>query len=409
MMRTALKEATLTALIALLLLGPIMSLVLADYRLEFLWQRSLYLVLMVFSGKFLWVILQQNQSIKNFMTQRKNLLPKAPIKFKYKNKFLTILIIGSILPFCLEEYWLSVFIFALIYILLGLGLNIVVGLAGLLNLGFAAFYAMGAYTFALGAHYWHLGFWSALPLGAGMAALLGILLAFPVLRMYGDYLAIVTLGFGEIFRLILNNWSDFTNGPNGLSVPAPTFLGLEFAAQPEQGGKPFHVVFNLPFEASYRYLFLYFIIFATVLAMFYLVSRLQKMPLGRAWEALREDEIACRCVGINPVTTKLSAFCLGALLAGIAGVFFAALTGFVDPASFGFTESALILCIVVLGGMGSPLGVILAALLLTLLPEILREFSEYRMLIFGLLLIIMMVWRPQGLVRLTRQSFKRLP
>jgi branched-chain amino acid transport system permease protein len=306
------------------------------------------------------------------------------------------------------KYWLTVSISILIYILLGLGLNIVVGLAGLLDLGFVAFYAVGAYTYALGSLYWDIGFWTAIPLGMLIAATLGAVLAFPVLRMHGDYLAIVTLGFGEIVNRILNNWMSFTKGPNGVSFSDPMLFGLEFTRKAHQGGTPFHEYFNLPYTKEYFYLFIYCVLFLAVCLIVKLVSRLKALPIGRAWEALREDEIACRSLGINHVTTKLTAFSMGAMIGGLGGVFFAAYQGFVNPISFTFIESAMILAIVVLGGMGSVLGVITAAVLLTLLPEVLREFSEYRMLVFGIMMVLMMVWRPRGLIRNVRLSLDRI-
>jgi branched-chain amino acid transport system permease protein len=315
--------------------------------------------------------------------------------------------LGLIFPFIVGKYWLSVAILCLIYVLLGLGLNIIVGLAGLLNLGFVAFYAIGAYSYALGALYLNMGFWLAIPFSALMAGLFGTLLGFPVLRMYGDYLAIVTLGFGEIIRLVLNNWASFTNGPNGIEIKSPTIFNLTFSSH-DKNLTPFHEYFGLNYDSSYRYIFLYLVIFLIICLTLRFVVRLQRMPLGRAFEALREDEIACRSLGINHVTTKLIALSLGAMIAGIGGVFYASLEGFVDPASFTFVESALILSIVVLGGMGSTLGVVIAAIILTLLPEFLREFSEYRMLIYGALLVLMMIWRPQGLIKFKRQSFTKV-
>ncbi|HCN97086.1 MAG TPA: branched-chain amino acid ABC transporter permease, partial [Leclercia sp.] len=293
----------------------------------------------------------------------------------------------------------------LIYVLLGLGLNIVVGLAGLLDLGYVAFYAIGAYGLALGYQYLGLGFWTMLPLAALMAAAAGALLGFPVLRMHGDYLAIVTLGFGEIIRLVLNNWLTFTGGPNGISAPPPTLFGLEFGRRAKDGGVPFHEFFNLTFNPNLKFIFIYAILLLVVLLVLYIKHRLTRMPIGRAWEALREDEIACRSMGLNHVLVKLSAFTLGASTAGIAGVFFATYQGFVNPTSFTFFESALILAIVVLGGMGSTLGVVLAAFVLTVTPELLRTFAEYRVLLFGILMVVMMIWRPRGLIRINRSGF----
>ncbi|KTT57872.1 leucine/isoleucine/valine transporter permease subunit [Pseudomonas oryzihabitans] len=291
----------------------------------------------------------------------------------------------------------------LIYVMLGLGLNIVVGLAGLLDLGYVGFYAVGAYTYAMLSHYYGLGFWTCLPIAGAMAALFGFLLGFPVLRLRGDYLAIVTLGFGEIIRILLRNLTDWTGGPNGISgIDKPTLFGLTFERRAPEGMTPFHEYFNIPYNSEYKVIFLYLIALLLVLLTLFVINRLLRMPIGRAWEALREDEIACRALGLNPTLIKLSAFTLGACFAGFAGSFFAARQGLVSPESFTFIESAIILAIVVLGGMGSQLGVILAAVVMILVPELLREFSEYRMLMFGLLMVVMMIWRPQGLLPMQR-------
>ncbi|MEW7950150.1 branched-chain amino acid ABC transporter permease, partial [Enterobacter hormaechei subsp. xiangfangensis] len=220
-----------------------------------------------------------------------------------------------------------------------------------------------------------------------------------------DYLAIVTLGFGEIIRLVLNNWLTFTGGPNGVSAPAPTFFGLEFGRRAKEGGVPFHEFFGLTYNPNMKFIFIYAVLFLVVMLVLYIKHRLTRMPIGRAWEALREDEIACRSMGLNHVLVKLSAFTLGASTAGIAGVFFATYQGFVNPTSFTFFESALILAIVVLGGMGSTVGVVLAAFVLTVTPELLRSFAEYRVLLFGMLMVVMMIWRPRGLIRINRSGF----
>lgn len=285
----------------------------------------------------------------------------------------------------------------MIYVMLGWGLNVVVGLAGLLDLGYVAFYAAGAYTYALLATDFGWSFWVCLPVAALVAAVFGVVLGYPVLRLRGDYLAIVTLGFGEIIRLILINWTDLTNGPDGISsIPRPTFLGLPFARSSD--GPTFASFFGVEFSPSHRIVFLYVLILTLALLTNLLVLRLRRLPIGRAWEAMREDEIACKALGINVRNVKLSAFALGASLAGVAGVFFAARQGFISPESFTFIESAIILCIVVLGGSGSQLGVVLAATLLVVLPEVGRNFSDYRMLIFGAGMVAIMVWRPGGLL-----------
>jgi len=285
----------------------------------------------------------------------------------------------------------------LIYVMLGWGLNIVVGLAGLLDLGYVAFYAVGAYSFALLGTTYGLSFWICLPIAGLCAACFGVLLGYPVLRLRGDYLAIVTLGFGEIVRLILTNWVAFSGGPNGIpGIPRPTLLGLEFSRRGE--GETFHEFFGIDYSGDHRIIFLYFIILAMALLTNLFVLRIRRLPIGRAWEALREDEIACRALGINPVNIKLSAFALGATFGGFAGSFFATRSGFISPESFTFIESAIILSIVVLGGMGSQIGVVLAAIAIVVLPELLREFSEYRMLVFGGAMVLIMVWRPRGLM-----------
>lgn len=290
-------------------------------------------------------------------------------------------------PLLFSTYQTNIMITALMYVVLGLGLNIVVGLAGLLDLGYVAFYAVGAYSYALLNLHFGVGFWIALPVGALLGTLFGILLGFPVLRLRGDYLAIVTLGFGEIIRLILENWNEFSRGPSGIAnIPRPAFFGLDMSL-----------------DAAIAYL--YYLMIGLVLFTVFVINRLQNSRIGRAWLALREDEIACQAMGIDKTRTKLTAFALGATWAGMAGVIFAAKTTFINPASFTFLESALILCIVVLGGMGSIVGVTLAAFVLILLPEYLRAFADYRMLVFGSVLVMMMVFRPQGLIGGRRRTY----
>ncbi len=296
----------------------------------------------------------------------------------------------------------------LIYVMLGWGLNIVVGLAGLLDLGYVAFYAVGAYSAALLSTKFGFSFWLCLPLAGILAAFWGILLGFPVLRLRGDYLAIVTLAFGEIIRLVLINWEDLTNGASGISgIPRPSFFGLPFNAS-DTG---FAATFGLEFSPLHRLFFLFYLILALALLTNWVTIKLRRLPIGRAWEALREDEIACRSLGINTVTTKLTAFSIGAMFGGIAGAFFAARLGFISPKSFEFMESAMILSIVVLGGMGSQIGVAIAAIVMIGGTEILRELAwlktffgptfdptHYRMLLFGLAMVMMMIWRPRGLI-----------
>ncbi len=311
---------------------------------------------------------------------------------------LVLALVAPLLP-VIDRWLLEILVLVLIYVILGWGLNIVVGLAGLLDLGYVAFYAVGAYGLALLARDFDLGFWIALPLAGLVAAGFGIVLGFPVLRLRGDYLAIVTLGFGEIVRVVLINWTSFTNGPDGISnLPRPTFFGLPFSRSPPPGTESFHQFFEVPYSPFQRIAFFYYVILAIALITNGLVLRLRRLPIGRAWEALREDEIACRSLGINPTNVKLSAFALGAMIGGFAGALFAARQGFISPESFTFIESAIILSIVVLGGMGSQTGVVIAALLFIGVPEAFRELQEYRMLAFGAAMVLIMVWRPRGLL-----------
>ncbi len=333
--------------------------------------------------------------------------PALPAVSDRQRRLLLVLtlLVAVTWPFLSGRNAVDIATLALIYVMLGLGLNIVVGFAGLLDLGFVGFYATGAYTFALLYHWAGWSFWQALPFTGMMSALFGFILGFPVLRLRGDYLAIVTLGFGEIIRLLLVNLTSFTGGPDGISgLPKPTVLGLELTRNARaEGATTFHQFFGLEFDSMHMIVFLYLMALVLATLTLWFSNRLLRMPIGRAWEALREDEIACRSLGLSPMAIKLSAFTLGAMFAGFGGAFFAARQGIVNPESFTFIESALILAIVVLGGMGSQLGVILAAILITALPEFAREFAEYRMLVFGLVMIVMMVWRPQGLLPMKRR------
>lgn len=306
----------------------------------------------------------------------------------YRPALIIIASCALVFPFIASHYQINVMTTALIYVMLGLGLNIEVGLAGLLDLGYVAFYAVGAYSYALLNYHFGLGFWILLPAGALLAALFGILVGLPVLRLSGDYLAIVTLAFAEILRLVLENWNDFSFGPSGISnIPRPGLFGIPLT--PEQSA-----------------VYLYFILIALCLLTIFVIYRLQHSRIGRAWVAMREDELACQAMGIDKTKAKLAAFALGATWAGMAGVLFAAKTTFINPASFTFLESAMILAIVVLGGMGSILGVITAALAIILLPEYLRVFSDYRMILFGAALILVMIFRPGGLMAEKRRQYQ---
>jgi branched-chain amino acid transport system permease protein len=316
-----------------------------------------------------------------------------------------------------EKRTIDLAIYILTYIMLGWGLNVVVGLAGLLDLGYVAFYAVGAYAYALlSTVYYPLwfgpgilpwAFYITLPAAGLLAATWGVILGFPVLRLRGDYLAIVTLAFGEIIRLVLINWFSFTQGPQGINVPKATFFGLPFKDEP--GG--FADFFNIPYNRIHFYIFLYYLILVLALITYFVTNRLRRLPIGRAWEALREDEIACRSLGINTTTTKLTAFAIGAMFGGFAGSFFAARQGFVSPESFVYIESALILAIVVLGGLGSQIGIVFSAMAIMGSFEIFREMDfmkailpsgtepiQFRMLAVGLAMVLMMRFRPRGFV-----------
>ena len=309
-------------------------------------------------------------------------------------------------------------VYILIYIMLGWGLNVVVGLAGLLDLGYVAFYAVGAYTYALlstvyfpqwfGTGILPWAFYITLPVAGLLAATWGIILGFPVLRLRGDYLAIVTLAFGEMIRLVLVNWFSFTNGPQGISIPKITFFGLPFKDVPTGS---FSAFFGITYNRIHFYIFLYYVILAMALVTYFVTKRLRRLPIGRAWEALREDEIACRSLGINTTTTKLTAFAIGAMFGGFAGSFFAARQGFVSPESFVYIESALILAIVVLGGLGSQIGIVFSAIAIMGSFELFREMDfmkavlpagtepiQFRMLAVGLAMVLMMRFRPRGFV-----------
>ena len=296
----------------------------------------------------------------------------------------------------------------LIYVMLAWGLNIVVGLAGLLDLGYVAFYAVGSYTYALLATKFGLSFWICLPLAGILAAFWGVLLGFPVLRLRGDYLAIVTLAFGEIIRIVLTSWTEFANGEAGVSsIPHITFFGVKFIP----GANGFAAWLGLKYSPIHETIFLFYLILCLALLTNWVTLRLRRLPVGRAWEALREDEIACRSLGLNTTNVKLTAFALGAMFAGFAGSFFAVRQNFVSPSSFVFIESASILAIVVLGGRGSQIGTALAAIFIVGIAEALRELdvlkdyfgkdfdpTQYRMLIVGLAMVFMMNWKPRGLV-----------
>ncbi len=306
---------------------------------------------------------------------------------KTRSIALTLLmsVVVMALPFYGHDYLIDIAVLSGIYIILAQGLNIVVGFTGLLNLGFVAFYAIGAYSYALLNTKLGMGFWASLPLSVMLVTLSGFILAIPALRLRGDYLAIVTLGFGEIVRLVLNNWDSLTKGPNGIGgIETPHLFGMHIS------------------RLSHFY---YFIIIFVLLAVF-IIRRVSVSRIGRAWIAIREDEIASSSIGINTTAYKLYSFAFGAFWAGLAGVLFAAKMQFVSPESFTFMESVLILCMVILGGLGSIPGVILGAIILVMLPEMLREVQLYRMLALGSGLVMLMIFRPQGLMGGKGVSFR---
>jgi len=432
----AFKDALITGLIALGLFGPLIGFetIVIDGVLGLAYRPQLLAVMVgiIFFGRL----------ILNLTIWSPNRKPKArsgPTAFDRAGTVIGPTVKPLLLAFAIgfpfiaswslgglneSRYLIDLGILILTYVMLGWGLNIVVGLAGLLDLGYVAFYAVGAYTYALlatsapindffagllGATFWaNWAFWICLPVAGLFAGIWGMILGFPVLRLRGDYLAIVTLAFGEIIRLVLINWTDLTNGGAGIaSIPRATFFGIPFNAS-ENG---FAALFGLDFNPMHRILFLYFVILALALITAFATVRLRKLPVGRAWEALREDEIACRSLGINTTNVKLSAFATGAMFGGFAGCFFAVRAGFVSPESFTFDISAMILAIVVLGGMGSQIGVAVAAAVMMGGMEMLRNLgflrqvfgndfdpSLYRMLIFGFAMVAIMVWKPRGLV-----------
>jgi branched-chain amino acid transport system permease protein len=416
----ALKDAAATALLAFGLFLPLVGFeTITDVRNDLIlttrWPLLLTVVAVIGAGRLAYTVIIEPR------LSRRALRPPAPTQAWHLRgaRWFAPFAIGFVVAypaiviatagFGRAVKWIDNFgIQILIYVMLGWGLNIVVGLAGLLDLGYVAFYAVGAYSYALLAKAFGLSFWILLPLAGILASFWGILLGFPVLRLRGDYLAIVTLAFGEIIRIVLINWVDLTNGYAGITgILRPTFFGIPFNADDDG----FAAVFGLEFSPIYRTIFLYYLILALALVTAFVTVRLRRLPVGRAWEALREDEIACRSLGINTTNTKLTAFAMGAMFAGFAGSFFAARQGFISPDSFTFLESATILSIVVLGGMGSQIGVAIAAIVMIGGTEIMRELdflklifgatfdpTQYRMLLFGSAMVLIMIWRPRGLI-----------
>lgn len=306
----------------------------------------------------------------------------------YRPIIIAIAVFALVFPMIFNISQVNIMVLALIFVVLGLGLNINVGLVGMLDLGYVAFFAFGAYTYGILNSKFGLGFWPSLPIGGLVGALAGILLGFPILRLRGDYLAIVTLGFATITHVVILNWESLTGGAMGIAnISRPGLFGIDM---------------GIAAVTTY----IYYLMLALVVFTIFITNRLKDSRIGRAWMALREDEIACVAMGIDMAKTKLSAYAFGAFWAGLVGVIFAARNTYLHPNSFTFMESAIVLSIVVLGGMGSILGVIIAAMVMILMPEYLRAFSDYRMLVFGAVMVLMMIFRPQGLIANMRRKYE---
>jgi len=413
----ALRETAVTALLAFGLFLPLIGFntvqnIRNELVLETRWLLLLAIVAILASLRFLHLVVIAPLMAERARTRSRPAAPAtlpswampAVIGFVLIYPLLAMLIAGPGASKWIDNFGIQI----LIYVLLGWGLNIVVGLAGLLDLGYVAFYAIGAYTCALLGKQFDLSFWMLLPLAGVLAAFWGVLLGFPVLRLRGDYLAVVTLAFGEIIRLVLINWKDVTQGSAGIGgLPRPTFFGLPFNASPDG----FAARLGLEFSPLHRPLFLYYVVLGVVVLTAIVIGRLRRLPVGRAWEALREDEIACRSLGINTTNAKLAAFASGAFFGGLAGALFTARQGFISPESVNFSESALVLAIVVLGGMGSTVGVAIAAVVIIGGTELLRELAflkqifgaefdpaQYRMLLFGFAMVLIIAWKPRGFI-----------
>ena len=416
------RDVLFTAILAFVILGPIIGLktvtATGSLALQQRWGLVAILTAIVAAGRLAYhVLVWSKPQARPSKAAAAPALPAVNLT-RYVAPILVVVAIA--LPFLpgVDRRIVDLGILILTYIMLGWGLNIVVGLAGLLDLGYVAFYAVGAYSYALLSTKYLPGwfgdgivpwaFFVTLPIAGILAALWGVILGFPVLRLRGDYLAIVTLAFGEIVRVILLNWSDFTGGPAGIgNIPRPSFFGLPFS----EGEGGFAAYFGLEFKPIHRIIFLYYVILVLALFTNFVTMRLRRLPVGRAWEALREDEIACRSLGINTTSTKLTAFAIGAMFAGFAGSFFATRQGFVSPESFVFLESFIVLSIVVLGGLGSQIGVVAAAIVIIGAFEVFRELNflkavmpagfdpvQFRMLAVGIALVLIMRWRPRGFI-----------
>ena len=402
---SSIKDSLFTGLIALALFGPIVGLRTVAKNEALVvnpkWFIVILIVLVCALGRFLTNLYVYKRDLKYGVQASVGKTITNFLDTKGTQIALSAIIFSLVFPFLpfTDRYLMDIAIMMLTYIMLGWGLNIVIGLAGLLDLGYVAFYAVGAYSYALFAIHFGWSFWICLPIAGIFAAMFGVLLGFPVLRLRGDYLAIVTLAFGEMIRILLLNWYQLTKGPDGLTgIPRPSFFGLPFKSFPEEGEQTFHTFFGLEYSPMQRIIFLYYLILVLALITNLFTLKIRRLPIGRAWEALREDEIACKSLGVNPRNTKLTAFAIGAMFGGFAGSFFATRQAFISPESFTFIESAIIVAIVVLGGMGSQTGVVLATVFLIGLIEVFRDFESYRMIAFGGAMVLIMIFRPRGIL-----------
>jgi branched-chain amino acid transport system permease protein len=397
--KAIIKYYVIALFLFFILLWPLLG-IKADGTLEF--AKTLTIWFYVFLASFICLCVYILNKKKVFDWALRPISSAKKTIYNYTSKmpkwlsFLLLACFAFLFPFFTDRYVQDIAINVLIYVCLGLGLNIVIGLAGMLDLGYIAFYGVGAYSYALLNVYYGLSFWMSLPIAAVFAGISGCIVGYPTLRMRGDYLAIVTLGFGEIIRIILNNWMQLTNGPNGiLGIKAPGIYLPNVA-------KNFSIEYFYLTKLSYLYYVALLLAIITVVA----VYRLNNSRIGRAWESIREDETAAEMMGVNTFILKLMAYAMGAVFGGIAGAFFAARMRFVSPESFTFIESAMVLSMVVLGGMASIPGIILGVMALIVLPEVFREFELYRMLAFGAAMTIMMIFRPKGLIPSKRMGVR---
>ena len=396
-MMNRLLKALLTSLWFVVLCAPIMGIhINPDHSVTFRWHRLVGLAIGVFFAALLWHWYYDRKALgeKIFSLPKHTTESFSRIFHNTTFRRTSLILIAAFmicmpfLPVLGTGYQVSIMISGLIYVMLALGLNIIVGFAGQLVLGYAAFYGIGAYTYGLLHLYFGLGFWICLPIAGIITTICGLGLGLPVLRLRGDYLAIVTLGFGEIVRLVLLNWTSVTGGSRGVSgIPRPEFFGVEM-------------------DLTQKTTYLYYLSLIAVTITIIVITRLKNSRVGMALQAMREDEIASEAMGINLTQVKLTAFALSSAWAGFAGVLCAATTQFINPASFTFMDSCMILAMVVLGGMGSILGVTIGALILILVPEYLRAFSDYRMLLFGATMVVMMLFRPQGIITGEKRHYR---